>query len=104
VSEWFKDLVPLGPDAQVIPGSVAFNIMDAQGVPLDVLMLLLKERGIVLDVVGFIEAGLKSKNFTKDTLRRRMETQAELPVNVFDACIEYLELKENGENQTSKNQ
>lgn len=61
-----KDGVP------VLNGELVFWRMDTIGLPLEIINEVLREHSMCFDVVSFVNAAINSKNFTYQTIRKRL--------------------------------
>lgn len=59
---------------RVVNGNFVFKLMDSKGLPLDIILVELREKSLAFDLIGFIEAAIKSKNYSKKKLRSLIES------------------------------
>ena len=56
----------------IVSGKTIFFIMDSKGASLDFITEYLRDRGVGFNVVEFVDAALESKNFTYETIKKRL--------------------------------
>ena len=56
----------------ILAGDKVFHLMDTHGVPLVVINDILREKGLAFNVVEFIEAALRSGNYTFEKIKARL--------------------------------
>ena len=54
---------------QILHGADVFRFLDAQGVPLEILMQHSASMGCIVDIPTFVQAAIRSGNYTADKVR-----------------------------------
>lgn len=62
----------LVPSNRIVDGAIIFKIMDTHGTPLEIINEMLRAEGAGFSVIQFVEAALASKNYTYETIKRRL--------------------------------
>lgn len=56
----------------LLDGKKIFELMDSKGLPLEIIVLELRRRKRALNIPQFVEAAIDSKNFTFESVERRL--------------------------------